>query len=163
MTYVANIIELVCHSFFILLFFVKCMCFKKGESWVFLGLDLFCIVTGVIGGALHNNEVARYFKAMRTLRMLFFIKEISILAKPVQNLLTALAKVGNILIPALVIIYVYAVVGLYTFSGTLYAIQTSSTTGAGLPTTSTNHQTGQSTKRRYSYAVRNNAPQTTNA
>lgn len=80
-----------------------------------------------------------------------------------QNLLTALAKVGNILIPALVIIYVYAVVGLYTFSGTLYAIQTSSTTGAGLPTTSSGHQTGQSTKPRYSYAVRNNAPQTTNA
>ena len=29
----------------------------------------------------------------------------------------ALAKVGTIMIPALIIIYVYALVGLYTFSG----------------------------------------------
>ena len=36
--------------------------------------------------------------------------------------MNALAKVGNILIPAIVIIYVYAVVGLYTFSGIFYDI-----------------------------------------
>lgn len=40
--------------------------------------------------------------------------------KPASDLMAALAKVGNILIPALVIIYVYAVVGLYTFSGTFH-------------------------------------------
>lgn len=32
--------------------------------------------------------------------------------------MNALKKVGKIMIPALVIIYVYAVIGLYTFSGT---------------------------------------------
>lgn len=32
--------------------------------------------------------------------------------------MAALAKVGNILIPAVFIIYVYSVVGLYTFAGT---------------------------------------------
>ncbi len=31
--------------------------------------------------------------------------------------MTALAKVGTIMIPALIIIYIYALVGLYTFSG----------------------------------------------
>lgn len=43
--------------------------------------------------------------------------------------MAALAKVGNILVPALVIIYVYSVVGLYTFAGNLPSIQTSNTTG----------------------------------
>lgn len=36
--------------------------------------------------------------------------------------MTALAKIGNLLIPALFIIYIYAVVGLYTFSGSFLLI-----------------------------------------
>ena len=35
--------------------------------------------------------------------------------------MSALAKIGNLLIPALFIIYVYAVIGLYTFSGIFYS------------------------------------------
>lgn len=75
------------------------------------------IVFGFIGIGLEDDEVSRYFKALRTFRLIFLIKEIRIFNEPASYLMTALAKVGNILIPALFIIYIYAVVGLYTFSG----------------------------------------------
>ena len=64
-----------------------------------------------------NDEISRYFKALRTLRLLYFIKELEFLNKPASDLMLALAKIGNLLIPAIVIIYVYAVVGLYAFAG----------------------------------------------
>ena len=80
-------------------------------------LDFLTIICGFVGYGLNNDDVARYFKAIRALRLLFIIKEIKILNEPANSLMTALAKVGNVLIPALFIIYIYAVVGLYTFAG----------------------------------------------
>lgn len=41
---------------------------------------------------------------------------------PANNVLNSLKSVGKILIPALFIIYMYAVVGLYSFSGINYVI-----------------------------------------
>lgn len=72
---------------------------------------------GIVGVAIPEDSISRYFKALRTLRLLFLIKEIDIWNRPASDLMQALAKVGNILIPAIVIIYVYAVVGLYAFTG----------------------------------------------
>jgi hypothetical protein len=80
------------------------------------------IISGLCGCLISDPEISRYLKAIRTIKLLFIIKEIEILCKPASDLMNALAKVGNILIPAIVIIYVYAVVGLYTFSGICYHI-----------------------------------------
>lgn len=84
-------------------------------------IDFFSIIAGIIGCSITEDEVSRYFKAVRTVKLLFLIKEVEILNKPASALMAALAKVGNILVPALVIIYVYAVVGLYTFTGNFSA------------------------------------------
>ena len=74
-------------------------------------------ISGIVAYALPTGEPQRYFKAIRTLRLIFFIKEVNFLNEPTAYLMGALAKVCNILIPFFLIIYVYAVVGLYAFSG----------------------------------------------
>ena len=110
------------------------------------------IVSGFIGYGLTDSEVQRYFKAIRALKLLFLIKEVKIFNEPASHLVNALAKVGNILIPALFIIYIYAVVGLYTFSGNPYPIQTLNTTDAEAPTISIRIPIGQFTMMKYSCA-----------
>jgi hypothetical protein len=84
-------------------------------GWMIMDFSL--VGLGITGYLLEEGEVLRYVKAFRALRLIFLIKEIKFLNEPTTHLITALAKVGNILIPCLLIIYVYAVVGLYSFSG----------------------------------------------
>ncbi len=62
-----------------------------------------------------------YIKFFRCLRVLLIIRE-TYLIVPFHNLLASLRSVGNILTPALLFIYAYSVVGLYTFSGKKFII-----------------------------------------
>ena len=117
-------------------------------------LDFLTIICGFVGYGLNNDDVARYFKAIRALRLLFIIKEIKILNEPANSLMTALAKVGNVLIPALLIIYIYAVVGLYTFAGNFIFIKISNTVSAELLIMSTKLRIGLFMRIKFSSAVK---------
>lgn len=60
----------------------------------------------------------RVLKAIRTLKLLDLLQKCETLRKPASNLMEALGKILNVLIPAFFIIYIYALVGLYSFAGT---------------------------------------------
>ena len=113
---VASILELVCHILFFIYFIVRLLEWKN-EKIFWLLFDFLLVISGIVAYSLEDGEPQRYFKAFRTLRLIYFIKEIKFLNEPSAHLIMALAKVGNLLIPALLIIYIYAVVGLYSFSG----------------------------------------------
>ena len=72
-------------------------------------------------------------------------------------LVASVKKASNVLVPALCLLYIYATVGLYSFSSTFAFIQTSNTTSAGTPTTGEGQPTGLSTRRRCSYVGKGHA------
>ena len=88
-----------------------------------------------LGAHLQEEEVAKYFQAVRAFRIAFLIKEVQALNEQMQVLVSSVKKASNVLVPALCLLYVYAVVGLYSFSGTFFIIQTWSIAGAGTPKT----------------------------
>ena len=54
-------------------------------------------------------------KAIKILRTLLIIKYSSFLNLPGKNMMNALRSVTKILLPAAILVYIYAVVGLFTF------------------------------------------------
>ena len=77
--------------------------------------------------------MSRFFQAVRTLRIAFLIKEIEVLNRQMHDLVSSVRSASNVLVPALCLLYIYAAVGLYSFSGTFFIIQTWSIAGAGTP------------------------------
>lgn len=82
-------------------------------------MDITTSIAGIIAFTLNDTsfETARYFKAYRALKIIFLIRQIKYFYDPAYSLMTSLAKIGNLLIPILFIIYMYAVIGLYSFTG----------------------------------------------
>jgi hypothetical protein len=56
-----------------------------------------------------------YVKTLRCLRFLLIVRETSLIV-PAYNMLASLKSISNVLGPAILFIYIYAIIGLYTFS-----------------------------------------------
>ena len=70
---VSRNVELLCNILFFLLFLVRVVNWRL-HSLFWLFLDISTIICSFIGYGLEGQEIARYFKAIRTLRLIFIIK-----------------------------------------------------------------------------------------
>lgn len=72
---VAEIIELVCNCLFLVIFVIKALEWES-QSVLWLILDFSTSVIGIIAYPVYdaNEEVARYLKAYRALKIIFLIK-----------------------------------------------------------------------------------------
>ena len=109
------IIEEVCQALFLIRLVLKLAIIEKQEIFWIL-FDLITIISSFIGHHI-DIEVGRYFLAIRALKFLLLIREISFLNEEVGVLMNSLKKAICILAPALCLIYVYTIVGLYSFHG----------------------------------------------
>ena len=107
----------MCQGIFLLLFLVKLANHQQYEK-LWLVVDLMTVVATFLGIHIQHEEVSRYFRAVRTLRIAFLIKEIEVLNQQMHILISSVKKASNVLVPALCLLYIYAAVGLYSFSGT---------------------------------------------
>ena len=113
--------EQICQGIFLLLFVMRLVNWQQYEK-LWLAIDLLTVTATFIGIHLQNQEVAKYFQAVRTFRIAFLIKEIEGLNEQMHILVSSVKKASNVLVPALCLLYVYAAVGLYSFSGTFFII-----------------------------------------
>ena len=88
---------------------------RDGIFWIFL--DFITIASSFIGLNISDIDVAKYFLAVRILKLIFIIKEIPNLNQEMIIFLSSLRKAVSILVPAIILTYIYAVVGLHFFSG----------------------------------------------
>ena len=61
--------------------------------------------------------ILKYAKALRCLRLLLLVRETNLIV-PSYNMLTSLKSIRKVLCPAILFVYIYAIIGLYSFSGT---------------------------------------------
>jgi hypothetical protein len=79
-------------------------------------LDLITNICGYLSYGLNDfPEPVRYFKAIKIIRLLMIVKDSTYLQVPAAKLIYSLSSVGKILFPAVLFIYFYAVIGLYSF------------------------------------------------
>ena len=117
-------------------------------------LDFTTIVSTFIGFHVGNDDVGRYFLAIRVLKLVFLIKEVQFLNQEMKVFLSSFKKASYILVPALCLVYVFTIVGLYSFYGIRFLIQIYNTTDVGIQSTSTKVLTGQSMRIKCSFAER---------
>ena len=86
---------------------------KKFEN----GFELLTIGFSFAGLLIEDYEVARYFLALRVLRLRIFLCEISQLETELTNLVRWLKMGGSILVPILFMTFIYAIAGLHFFGG----------------------------------------------
>jgi hypothetical protein len=105
---------MVCQSVFIFYLVLRIVsCTKNERFWIVL--DIITIGTGCAAFVVINEDLDRYLKATRTLKLLFIIKSFDSLKVPVSSFIKALKKAGKILLPAICFIFFYSVVGLFSF------------------------------------------------
>lgn len=80
-------------------------------------LDFLTIVSAFIGHNISNDETGKYLLAIRALKLIFMIKEVQELNEEVGRFMSSFKKASYILVPALILIYIYAIIGLYSFLG----------------------------------------------
>ena len=80
--------------------------------------DLLMAVCSFIGLNIQDEEVARYFLCARVLKLGCLFVDVPELKGEMEKLLKSLKMAASILLPTILFIYIYAVVGLHCFSGT---------------------------------------------
>lgn len=126
------------------------------KFWLFI--DFALSLLGILGCTIEEDEPQRYIKAVRTLRLIFLIREIPFLSEPATHLVFALQKVSTVLIPAFLIIYFYAATGLFFLSGSSILTKIWNTIDVGIQTTNSGHRTGQCMKMKFFFVGKENAP-----
>ncbi len=84
-------------------------------------VELVTFACGVMWVVHPSVVILKYAKLLRPLRLLLVIGETSLIV-PAYNLFTSVKAISKVLFPAVLCIYIYAIVGLYTFSGTFVII-----------------------------------------
>lgn len=106
--------EIGCQIFFFLYLVLRITsCHKNQGFWI--ALDLLTIGAGCAAFIVTGEELNRYLKAFRTLKLLFIFKLFESLKNPVLSFLKALRKAGKILLPAMCLVFIYSVIGLFSF------------------------------------------------
>lgn len=90
-------------------------------------LDISSVIIGLVALFLPDEQfdlttgktffAKNALKAFRSIKILYFIKIFSPINQAASNLLNSLQNVGSVLVPAAVFIYMYAIIGLFSFSG----------------------------------------------
>ena len=79
-------------------------------------LDFLTIASSFVGH--HTAEdVNKYFLAIRALKVIFLIRDVPDLSEEMGIFMNSFKKASFILVPALCLIYVFTIVGLYSFLG----------------------------------------------
>lgn len=78
-------------------------------------IELLTFVCGILW-VFRPLIILRYVKMLRPLRILVIIRDTSLIV-PTYNMFTSVKSISKVLFPALLTIYIYAIIGLYTFSG----------------------------------------------
>ena len=107
--------EKILHILFLIGFIIKlivCPKFRYG----FLAIEIISLLSGLSILFLQEEKVLKYIRAIRCLRLLLFL-EIAPMKNPFNNLLKASKNLVKLLIPAFFVIYIYSIVGFYSFSG----------------------------------------------
>lgn len=102
------------------IFFSICIMIKftqyESQNFFWLIIDILTNISAYLAFGLSSQpEAVRYFKAAKILRLLLIVKESKFLRVPAAKLINSLSSAGKILFPAVLFIYFYAVVGLYSF------------------------------------------------
>ena len=110
-----NKAELICYCLLVVVFACK-MRDHGNYSYLYL------MTNGVLIGAGFCSlyapiEAIRVLKALRVLNLMNLLGKIEALGDTAKNIVNSMQKVLNVLIPAFFIIYIYAIVGLYSFAG----------------------------------------------
>ena len=88
----------------------------KNHHKFWLILDFICIVSGGAGFFVENDEALRYLKAIRCLKILFFIKMFEDLHKTSKIFIYSWGRVAKLSIPCLIIIFLISVANLFTLA-----------------------------------------------
>ena len=83
-----------------------------------MAFDLLMAVCSFVGLNIQDEEVARYFLCVRVLKLGCLFVEVPELKREMERLIKSLKMAASILLPTILFIYIYAVVGLHCFSGT---------------------------------------------
>ena len=83
-------------------------------------MDFITIFCGIFSIFIIPYTIKKYFKALRCLKLLYLFKDISSFNKYLSNFLIPLCNNCYFLIPGVFLVYIYAIVGLYYFSGLEY-------------------------------------------
>ena len=110
-----QILEQVCQGAFLVLFFLELILFEV-ESRAEKALDILSILCS-FGGLHTQHEISRYFLALRTFKVRFFVKEIPALEEELQKFTSSLKIAANILLPVVLLILIYSIAGLHCFGG----------------------------------------------
>ena len=110
------IIEEVCQGLFLVRLVLKLIVLERSEI-IWNLLDFLTIASAFIGHNISNDETGKYLLAIRALKLIFMIKEVQEPNEEVGRFMSSFKKASYILVPALILIYIYAIIGLYSFLG----------------------------------------------
>ena len=110
-----DLIEKVLHCLFLIAFTLKLIALPRFR-YGFLVIEVISLLSGLTILFLEEEEVLKYIRAVRCLRLLLFL-EIAPMKNPFNGLLKGTKNLAKLLIPALFVIYIYSIVGFYSFSG----------------------------------------------
>ena len=112
-----RISEQICQAIFLAILILRLLAFGS-DAMASMVFDLLMAVCSFVGLNIQDQEVARYFLCARVLKLGCMFVEVPELKGEMEKLIKSLKMASSILLPTLLFIYIYAVVGLHCFSGT---------------------------------------------
>ena len=116
-TKIANSLAMVCNYVF-LIFAVLRLLSLEPFHWGWCSLELISLIAGLSQIFVINETALRILQAISCLRLLIIVRTTSLFT-PFNNMIRAMKNANKIIIPALALIYLYSIIGLYSFSGKL--------------------------------------------
>ena len=116
-----EILEQLCQSGFSVYLVLELYC-GKTESKFYTILDILCIACSFGGIHTRGQEVSRWLLAIRALKARYIFKEFPALEEEMVRMRESYKLAANILLPVLLLILTYAIVGLHLFGGNCHLI-----------------------------------------
>lgn len=121
-------IQVICLLMICPLFMIKVLRMVGIDSFKCI-IELLTFLCGILW-VFRPLIILKYVKMLRPLRILVIIRDTSLIV-PTYNLFTSVKSISKVLFPAILTIYIYAIIGLYTFSGIFYLNQEINMTDVG--------------------------------
>ena len=110
----SHYIQVICLLIICPLFMIKVLRMVGIDSFKCI-IELVTFVCGILW-VFRPLIILRYIKMIRPLRILVIIRDTSLIV-PTYNMFISVRSISKVLFPAILTIYIYAIIGLYTFSG----------------------------------------------
>lgn len=111
-------LEVACYILFSLLLVVRLVGWRGLEGGLII-VDILTVIGGLILVFADKGEYwTRYVRAFCCIRLFLFI-EITPLKIPYGSLIKGMKNISKLLLPAVAIIYIYAIIGLHAFNRTI--------------------------------------------